>query len=157
LSTQEHIYLMTQVAPDALAGRLAPLAGLAIRRGDGGEVFLIRESRFGVGEVGGELYLNDTVEPDWRTNEQRSLTEAFTMVLDVGYTGRDEATQLNEARLLFGELAGAPFVMALVHAYDILLAISHPDRGVIMMPDHATPDEEHRELWLPYLTSGSNS
>lgn len=151
MSTQEHIYLMTELPPTTLAGQLAPFAGLRIRRGDRDEVYLVRDSRLGVGEVGGEVYANDTAEMDWRTNGGRSLTEAFTMVMDVGYTGRDEAIQMAEARLIFGELSAAPILMALVHAYDILVAISHPVRGMIMMPDHATPDEDQRELWLPYL------
>lgn len=151
MSSQEHIYLMTELTPEALAGRLAPLAGLEIWRGSRDELLLGRPARLGPGRVGGELYRNEMAEADWRTNEERSLIDAFPIVLDVGYTGRDEDIQLAEARLLFGELAVAPILMALVQALDLLLAISHPERGLITMPAGTTPDEEHRHLWLPYL------
>ncbi|MEV7629156.1 hypothetical protein [Actinoplanes sp. NPDC089786] len=155
MSTQEHIYLMTELSPEALAVQIAPLAGLEIRHGRRDQLILVRAARLGPGEVGGELYRN-AVETDWRTNAERSFIDAFPIVLDVGYTGRDEEIQRAEARLLFGELSAAPILTALVQSLDLLLAVSHPEFGMIMMPEGTTPDDEHRDLWLPYLPVGKN-
>lgn len=151
MSMQEHIYLMSEQSPDGLARQLAPLAGLEVGHGTRDDVYLRRAARLGPGRVGGEVYVNDTAEVDWRTNEQRSMIDAFPRIFDVGYRDGDLEAQLAEARLIFAELSGAPMMMALVNGYDFLLAISDPRRGVTMMPEGTTPDEEHRSLWLPHL------
>lgn len=144
---------MSDQPPEALARELAPFGELEMRYGSRGQVVLGRTARFGVGRVGGEVYDNDGVEVDWRTNDERSLIDAFLMVFDVAYTGRDLEIQLQEARALFAELTAAPLAMALVNGYDFLLAISDPKRGVVMMPEGTTPYEEHRSVWLPHLVA----
>ncbi|MEV6634047.1 hypothetical protein AB0M54_25180 [Actinoplanes sp. NPDC051470] len=147
---------MTDRPPAETAAVLAPLAGLEIQRGSRDQLILGRSARLGPGRVGGELLLDNTGEPDWRTNPLRSMFDAFPTVFEVQYTGRDEDVQLAEARLLFGELTAAPLLLALIQAVDFVLAISIPGTGVVTMPAGTSPYEEDRDLWLPYLPVGKN-
>ncbi|WP_285686347.1 hypothetical protein [Actinoplanes sp. NBRC 103695] len=142
---------MTDRSPEITADVLAPLAGLEIQRGSRGQLILGRPARLGPGRVGGELVLNDMWEPDWRTNGERTMFDAFPTAFEVHYTGGDEDIRLAEARVLFGELSAAPLVLALIRSVDFLIAISHPRTGVVAMPEGTSPFEDQRDLWLPYL------
>jgi len=144
MSTQEHIFLDSALSPSALAEMFAPLLEMEIQRGDDGEVFLTRPARLGDGAVGGEIYVNFLADPDADV-EEASLIDAFATIFDVGYTGRDERIQLDEARMLFTELSSkTPMAMALVHGFDILVAISSAEAGLVWLPPATTPDFRDR-------------
>src|SRR4051812_48704481 len=112
MSTQEHIYIDTSERPAELAGRLADALGMSVTRGDDAEVYLSRPALDGSGNVGGELYANDTADPD-AAPEEESLLDSFPIVFDVGYTGRDREVQFREAMNVFRELVDkVPLTMA---------------------------------------------
>ena len=153
MSTQEHVFLDSAMSPLAIAEWFAPLLGMEIRAGAQGEVYLSRPARLGEGEVGGEVYPNFLADPDAGVQDA-SLIDDFPAVFDVGYTGRDEAVQDDEARALFAELsARVPIAMALVHGFDILVGVSDAAHGLVWLPPGTTPDFRDRAAWERYRPS----
>lgn len=151
MSTREHIYIDAGEPIEVLAGRLSRVLGMTVIRNERGETFLSRPASNGDGNVGGELYPNHGTDPD-ASDDEISFTDNFRAVFEVGYTGRDSDVQPAEAARLFEELSSAAlFRMALVRGFDILVAVSSPGIGTVMLPDGTTPYVQDRKAWLPYL------
>jgi hypothetical protein len=154
MSTQEHIYIDTSERPAELAGRLADALGMSVTRGDDAEVYLSRPALDGSGNVGGELYVNDTADPD-AAPEEESLLDSFPIVFDVGYTGRDREVQFREAMNVFRELVDkVPLTMAFMRGYDFLVAVHKPGQDPVWLPAKTTPYEEDRSAWLSLRPGG---
>ncbi|WP_430783170.1 hypothetical protein [Actinoplanes sp. G11-F43] len=145
MSTQEHVYFQADHGPPRFAAEIAPVVGMTVIRGDGGETYLSRPLPDG-GQVGGELHANDLVEPG-----EPSFLDVFPLVLDVGITIPGRGRQLAVARALFTELAGvSPVPVALVRGYDFLIGVAGRTTGLIWFPEGVTPYAEHRDTWLPF-------
>jgi hypothetical protein len=116
-----------------------------------GEIYLSRPTRDGSGNIGGEIFANDSADLDADAGD-RSLLDGFPLVFEVGYTGGDREIQFREARCLFEEAATLPVRMAFVRGYDFLVAVSGPAIGMVWLPEKVTPYAVDRPLWQSFCT-----
>lgn len=150
MASREHIFLSADGEPEEVASWLASLLGMSVTHDDNGNVLLFRPAYAHPGEISiwvrKNVIANPAPEPD-----EVSLTDDFTTMLDVHYTGRDSEIQEDEAKRLFGDLsAKASVPMALLGGLEILLGAYTPERGLTWFPPGTTPEFEDRTLWMPY-------
>lgn len=156
MSVQEHIFIRTDQPPEAVAARLAAALDMKLFTGKNNGTFLSRPARTDrTKEVGGEVSNNYLADP-LSTGDEQSLLDDYEIVWDLGYTGRDREVQLQEARIVFDELASAAlWPAALVAGLDILVAGWDPRRGLTWFPPGTLPDGSQRSVWEPYLRDSS--
>lgn len=148
MSTFEHIFIHTDLAPEGVAAELASRMHVEFSRDDEGKVYLSRPASDGrPGVVGGELSVNRYSYP-LDEPEEESVIDGYSVVWDVGYSRRDGEVQRDEARRLFTELtAVSPWPVLLLHGLDLLVAAWEPRSGYRDFPPGTTPDFVHRALW----------
>ncbi|MGC1210865.1 MAG: hypothetical protein WA890_06290 [Micromonospora sp.] len=136
--------------------RLAAALNMKLFTGKRGGVFLSRPAQADrTKEVGGELDRNYLADPQ-ATGEEQSLLDDYDIVWDLGYTGRDREVQLQEAQLVFDEIASeALWPAALVAGLDILVAAWDPRLGLTRFPPGTSPDGDQRSVWEPYARDSS--
>ncbi|MFE2614408.1 hypothetical protein ACFXA2_12420 [Micromonospora chalcea] len=152
MSTLEHIFLHAAEEPKAVADRIASAIGLRASIGPEGGIYLSRPAQCGPGgEVGGEVARNYLAYPS-DVPEEQSLLDAYEILWDFGYTGRDRDVQLREARRVFEQLSAARLWPAvLVAGLDTLIAAWDPDLGSTWFPSGTSPDAVDRDAWQEYL------
>ena len=157
MSVQEHVFIRTGLPPDEVAKRVASALSMHVLTGKNGGIFLSRPAQADKEkQIGGEVTGNYLADPQ-ATGDDASLLDYYEIIWDLGYTGRDRATQLNEARLLFNEFASAAlWPAALVAGLVVLVAAWDPLAGLTWFPPGTSPDADQRALWERYVRGGSH-
>ncbi|WP_091606108.1 hypothetical protein [Micromonospora mirobrigensis] len=151
MSTFEHIFLRSDLGLIETANEVAVLLGLEVSRDAKEDVFLSRPAADGRGgTVGGQIYRNYYAYP-FEDPDEISVIDGYNIVWDIGYTRRDPDLQLDEARRLSRQLAGAgPWAGVLLRGLDLLIAAWDAASGYHELQDGTTPDSKHQELWRPF-------
>ncbi|MEU1844176.1 hypothetical protein [Micromonospora sediminicola] len=152
MSTLEHIFIHTQDPPDRVADRIASTVGMKTSVGPENAIYLSRPAQYDpTREVGGEIALNYLAYPS-DVPEEQSLLDAYEIMWDFGYTGRNRDIQLTEARKVFEQLSAARlWPAALVGGLDSLVAAWDPNLGLTWFPPGTSPDAVDRPSWQGYL------
>lgn len=151
MSIFEHVFIGTELAPAAAAGKIAVALGLEVTLDDEGRMFLGGPASAGrSGQVGGDLYRNRYGYP-FDDPYEESVIDGYELVWNIGYTRPGGDVQLNEAWRLFEALASSRlWPILLVRGLDLLVAAWEPALGLRRFPAGTTPDVRHRALWQPY-------
>ena len=155
MSTQENIFLQSGAAAAdeaKLLRELLELEPIPDTTGAGPDEHGLRgPARTVDGVLGYVIQPNDNVEPD-PTPETAQAFDAYPIEIDI-WLGRDEAAQLQEARLIFDRLVEArPDVpMLLCHDLDVLVAAYRPGQGVHEFPAGTTVDAPHAGQWRDWV------
>jgi hypothetical protein len=97
-------------------------------------------------KVGGLIRANILASDD-----RDELLDGFPILFEWTYTGRDEEIQLDEAKLIFTELAAkASGPMVLVKGFDWLISAFTPETGQVWLPPGVTPSAKDKAIWEPF-------
>ena len=127
MSTFEHIFIHTDLAPEGVAAELAGRMRVEFSRDDKGRVYLSRPASDGrPGVVGGELSVNRYSYP-LDEPEEESVIDGYSVVWDVGYSRRDGEAQRDDDRFAYVAAweytgTGEP----VLHKEDLTFEYVHP-------------------------------
>jgi hypothetical protein len=155
MSTQENIFLQSGAAAGdeaKLLRDLLELEPIPDTTGAGPDEYGLRgPARTVDGVLGYAIQPNHHVEPD-PGPENAQAFDTYPIEIDI-WLGRDEAVQLQEARLVFDRLVEArPDVpMLLCHDLGRLVAAYLPGRGVHEFPVGTTMDAPDADQWRDWV------
>lgn len=154
----EHIFLRSDLPLDQLADEITVALGLQQVRTADNRIVLKRPPRtVNSGETGGDIYVNFFADLSGDP-EDEAIFDGHQYVWDIGYTGRDEDVQVEEARQFFNDLVEAGrWPVILLRGLGVLLAAWSPDAGVCWFPPRTSPDANHRDRWQAYRYATSPS
>jgi hypothetical protein len=150
MSTYEELFIRHDGSVDSEARALAEDLGMSAVEHDG-RIHIRRAASDGVGQVGGEVYRNNFLNPELEGEAQ--AFDGYSTVFAIWTTDRSLAKQSSEALQIFRELVvkRPDTAMVLTHDLDLITAAYVPGLGSHEFPEGTTADVDDEPVWRPWV------